>query len=123
MKKRIVIFSGAGLSAESGIPTFREADGLWEQHRIEEVASPEGWRQNPALVLEFYAKRFEKMKTCLPNPAHKAIAKLSLHHEVICITQNIDDLLERAGVENVWHLHGQINVQKCQWHFCADRSE
>jgi len=116
MKKRIVIFSGAGLSAESGIPTFRESDGLWEQHRIEDVASPEGWQRNPSLVLDFYAKRFKKMQTCKPNLAHEAIAKLSRHHEVLCITQNIDDLLEKAGVKTVWHLHGQIDVQKCEWH-------
>ncbi|ACF15133.1 Silent information regulator protein Sir2 [Chloroherpeton thalassium ATCC 35110] len=116
MKKRIVIFSGAGLSAESDIPTFRDSNGLWESHRIEDVASPEGWQRNPALVLDFYAKRYEKMQTCKPNSAHEAIAKLSLRHEVICITQNIDNLLEQAGVETVWHLHGRIDVQKCEWH-------
>jgi NAD-dependent deacetylase len=114
--KKIVIFSGAGLSAESGIPTFRDSNGLWEQHRIEDVASPEGWQRNPALVLDFYAKRFEKMQTCKPNPAHHAIARLSEHFEVICITQNIDNLLEQAGVKNVWHLHGRIDNQKCEWH-------
>ncbi len=116
MKKRIVIFSGAGLSAESGVPTFRESDGLWESHRIEDVASPEGWAKDVALVLDFYAKRFQKMKTCLPNPAHEAIAELSKHHYVVCITQNIDDLLERAGVKNVWHLHGRIDWKKCEFH-------
>jgi len=116
MKKRFVIFSGAGLSAESGVPTFRESGGLWETHRIEDVASPEGWQKDPELVLDFYAKRFEKMKTCKPNPAHLAIAELSHHHDVVCITQNIDDLLERAGVKNVWHIHGRIDWKKCEFH-------
>ncbi|MFZ4619360.1 MAG: SIR2 family NAD-dependent protein deacylase [Bacteroidota bacterium] len=112
----IVIFSGAGLSTESGIPTFRDSGGLWEQHRIEDVASPAGWKRDPQLVLNFYAKRFEKQSECLPNPAHYAIAELSKHHSVVNITQNIDTLLERAGCENVWHLHGRIDMQKCEYH-------
>lgn len=120
MSKRIVIFSGAGLSAESGVPTFRDADGLWENHRIEDVASPQGWRRDPALVLEFYARRFLAMGQCRPNPAHEAIVRLAGHHEVVCITQNIDTLLEQAGMADVWHLHGRIDVQKCEWHHsCA----
>lgn len=112
----IVIFSGAGLSTESGIPTFRDSGGLWEQHKIEDVASPEGWRRDPKLVLDFYAKRFQKQSECLPNPAHHAIAELAKHHTVINITQNIDTLLERAGCEDVWHLHGRIDLQKCEYH-------
>jgi NAD-dependent deacetylase len=112
----IVIFSGAGLSTESGIPTFRDSGGLWEQHRIEDVASPEGWERNKKLVLDFYAMRFVKQAECLPNPAHHAIAELSEHHHVTNITQNIDTLLERAGCENVWHLHGRIDLQKCESH-------
>lgn len=112
----IIIFSGAGLSTESGIPTFRDSGGLWEQHRIEDVASPEGWKRNPRLVLDFYAKRFEKLAECQPNPAHFAIAELAKHHTVTNISQNIDTLLERAGCENVWHLHGRIDLQKCEYH-------
>jgi NAD-dependent deacetylase len=92
----IVIFSGAGLSTESGIPTFRDSGGLWEQHRIEDVASPEGWARNKKLVLDFYAMRFTKQAECLPNPAHHAIARLSQYYTVVNITQNIDTLLERA---------------------------
>lgn len=117
MKKRIVVFSGAGLSAESGIPTFRASDGLWENHRVEDVASPEGWARNPKLVLEFYAMRFEKIREVEPNPAHYAIASLQEGFEVINITQNIDNLLERAGCDNVWHLHGRIDRQKCERHY------
>lgn len=112
----IVIFSGAGLSTESGIPTFRDSGGLWEQHRIEDVASPEGWGRNKKLVLDFYAMRFIKQSECLPNPAHHAIAQLSQHHRIVNVTQNIDTLLERAGCENVWHLHGRIDMQKCEFH-------
>lgn len=112
----IVVFSGAGLSAESGIPTFRDSGGLWEQHRIEDVASPEGWERNKRLVLDFYGMRFRKQQECLPNPAHYAIAELSKKYRVVNITQNIDTLLERAGNENVWHLHGRIDMQKCEYH-------
>ncbi len=112
----IVIFSGAGLSTESGIPTFRDSGGLWEQHRIEDVASPEGWSRNKKLVLDFYAMRFVKQAECLPNPAHDAIAQLSKNHTVVNITQNIDTLLERAGCGQVWHLHGRIDMQKCEFH-------
>jgi NAD-dependent deacetylase len=117
MGKTIIIFSGAGLSTESGIPTFRDSGGLWENHRIEDVASPEGWRRNPKLVLDFYALRFHKQNECLPNPAHRAIAQLAKNHTVVNITQNIDTLLERAGCETVWHLHGRIDLQKCENHF------
>jgi len=116
MKKRAVVFSGAGLSAESGIPTFRGSDGLWENHRIEDVASPEGWARNPKLVLNFYAMRFEKVQSVQPNAGHFALAKLQEKFEVINITQNIDNLLERAGCKNVWHLHGRVDWQKCERH-------
>lgn len=114
--KKLVVFSGAGLSAESGIPTFRDSGGLWEQHRIEDVASPEGWERNKKLVLNFYEQRFLRSLQCQPNPAHHAIAKLQGLFDVVNITQNIDTLLERAGAKNVWHLHGRIDYQKCELH-------
>lgn len=98
MEKRLmVVFSGAGLSAESGLPTFRAADGLWEQHRIEDVATPEGFDHNPELVLEFYAARLEACRAAAPNAAHLTIARLQERYEVVNFTQNVDDLLERAG--------------------------
>ena len=115
--KKAVIFSGAGLSAESGIPTFRDSGGLWDNYRIEEVASPEGWEKDSALVLEFYRRRFEQMQNSKPNAAHYAIAQLQEKFDVLCITQNIDTLLEKAGVKNVVHLHGQINYAKCESYF------
>lgn len=117
MKPRAVIFSGAGLSAESGLSTFRDSGGLWENHRIEDVASPEGWRRNPKLVLDFYAERFRRYRACQPNAAHYAIARLQDKFEVINITQNIDTLLEQAGCQTVWHLHGRADMQKCEWHY------
>jgi len=117
MKKHLVVFSGAGLSKESGVPTFRDAkDGLWENYRIEEVASQEGWQHDKKLVLEFYAARMANIRKCQPNEAHKAIARLQEKFHVLNITQNIDDLLERAGCEHVWHLHGSINSRKCERH-------
>lgn len=115
--KKIVVFSGAGLSAESGISTFRDSGGLWENHKIEDVAAPIGWMQNKTLVLDFYAQRFVQMQQCQPNAAHQAIAQLATIFDVVCITQNIDTLLEQAGVKDVWHLHGRIDYQKCEWHF------
>jgi NAD-dependent deacetylase len=115
----IVVFSGAGLSAESGVPTFRDSNGLWEQHRIEDVASPEGWRRNRQLVLDFYAQRFLKEKECQPNAAHRAIGELYARYNLVNITQNIDTLLERGGSTNVWHLHGRIDYRKCERHFSA----
>jgi NAD-dependent deacetylase len=117
MKKKIVVFSGAGLSAESGIATFRGSDGLWENHRIEDVASPEGWTRNPKLVLDFYNRRFEKVKQVQPNAGHIALAELQEKFDVVHITQNIDNLLERAGNQTVWHLHGRIDHQKCERHY------
>lgn len=116
--KNVVIFSGAGLSKESGIPTFRDSkDGLWHNYKVEDVADQEGWKKNPEIVLQFYQHRWENIKSCEPNAAHKAIASLEGDHfNVINVTQNIDDLLERAGARNVWHLHGSINARKCEWH-------
>jgi len=111
-----VVFSGAGLSAESGIPTFRDSNGLWENHKVEDVACPDGWQKDPALVLNFYRMRFEAIKACEPNEAHKSIARLQDKFNVINITQNIDDLLKRAGCTDVRHLHGVINQKKCEHH-------
>jgi len=107
-KQRLVIFSGAGISAESGLRTFRDSDGLWEQYRIEDVATPEAWRRDPALVLHFYDLRREQVLAARPNAAHLAIANLEKAFEVQVITQNIDDLHERAGSKHVLHLHGEI---------------
>jgi len=108
MKKKLVILSGAGISAESGIKTFRDADGLWEGHDIMEVASPEGWRKNNELVLDFYNKRRQQLKEVRPNRAHEILAELEANFDVHIITQNVDDLHERAGSKNVLHLHGEL---------------
>jgi NAD-dependent deacetylase len=108
MKKKIVVFSGAGISAESGIQTFRDNGGLWENHKIEEVATFEAWIKNKELVLNFYNQRRKQIMNACPNDAHKMIAELEKTHEVQVITQNIDDLHERAGSSNVLHLHGEI---------------
>ena len=106
--KKIVIFTGAGISAESGIKTFRDGDGLWEQYRIEEVATPEAWARNPEVVLDFYNQRRRGIANASPNAAHIGLADLQAHFNVQIITQNIDDLHERAGSEKVLHLHGEI---------------
>lgn len=111
-KTKLVIFSGAGMSAESGINTFRDSDGLWENHRIEDVATPEAWRNNPVLVQRFYNERRKKILASEPNAAHLAIAALEQHFDVHVITQNIDDLHERAGSKKVLHLHGNIRLAK-----------
>ncbi|MBP7173223.1 MAG: NAD-dependent deacylase [Cloacibacterium sp.] len=108
MKKKIVVLSGAGISAESGISTFRDADGLWENHKIEDVASPEGFERNPQLVLDFYNQRRKQLKDVQPNDAHKILAELEKDFEVNIVTQNVDDLHERAGSTNVLHLHGEL---------------
>lgn len=108
MKKKIVVFSGAGISAESGIQTFRDNGGLWENHNIEEVATFEAWTKNKELVLNFYNQRRKQIMNSFPNDAHKMIAELEKTFEVQVITQNIDDLHERAGSSNVLHLHGEI---------------
>ena len=107
-KKTIVVLTGAGVSAESGINTFRDAGGLWEGHDVMEVASPEGFRKNPALVLDFYNQRRSQLKEVEPNQAHKIIAELEETYNVIVVTQNVDDLHERAGSTNVVHLHGEL---------------
>ncbi|WP_217606447.1 NAD-dependent deacylase [Chitinophaga sp. GbtcB8] len=108
MKPRLVVLSGAGISAESGIKTFRDSNGLWEEYDIYEVASPQGWQKNPALVLEFYNLRRKDVSTAQPNAAHLGLAQLQDKYDVRIITQNIDDLHERAGSRHVLHLHGQI---------------
>ena len=111
-KQHIVVFSGAGLSAESGILTFRDSDGLWENYRIEEVATPEAWQRNPELVQQFYNSRRKQIISAQPNLAHLKIAELENVYQVSVITQNIDDLHERAGSTNVIHLHGNIRLAK-----------
>ncbi len=108
MKQKLVVLSGAGVSAESGIRTFRDGNGLWENHDIMEVASPEGWRKNRELVLDFYNQRRKQARECQPNEAHLALARLEEHFEVQIITQNVDDLHERAGSSQVLHLHGEL---------------
>lgn len=109
MKKPLLaVLTGAGISAESGIRTFRDANGLWEGHRIEEVASPEGWQRNPLKVLEFYNQRRKQLGETAPNKAHRILKKLEDFFEVFVITQNVDDLHERAGSSNIIHLHGEL---------------
>lgn len=110
--KRIVVFTGAGMSAESGVQTFRDGDGLWEQHRIEDVATPEAWSRDPDLVTTFYNQRRKRIIEVQPNEGHKMIAELEQLADVVVITQNIDDLHERAGSKNVLHLHGNIRMSK-----------
>ena len=108
MKKKLVVLTGAGVSAESGIKTFRDSDGLWEGYDVMEVASPEGWRKNPALVLDFYNQRRENAAEAKPNAAHIGLGELEKDFDVTIITQNIDDLHERGGSSKVIHLHGEI---------------
>jgi NAD-dependent deacetylase len=108
LKKNLIILTGAGISAESGLKTFRDSDGLWMGYNVYEVASPQGWRKDPELVLHFYNQRRREVAKALPNAAHKAIADLENNFNVTVITQNIDDLHERAGSKNVIHLHGEI---------------
>ncbi len=107
-KKHLVVLSGAGISAESGLKTFRDSDGLWNGYDVYEVASPQGWHKNPQLVLDFYNARRKDVATALPNAAHIGLAELEQDFNVTIITQNIDDLHERAGSTNVLHLHGEI---------------
>ncbi|HBM2026586.1 TPA: NAD-dependent deacylase, partial [Acinetobacter baumannii] len=109
---KLVVFSGAGMSAESGIRTFRDSNGLWENYDIQQVATPEAWERNPALVQRFYNERRKNILEAQPNEAHQYIAKLQDHYDVQVITQNIDDLHERAGNQNVLHLHGNIRLAK-----------
>lgn len=108
MKKNLVVLSGAGISAESGVKTFRDSGGLWENHRIEDVASPEGFARNPKLVLDFYNARRRQLKEVAPNSAHYILANLEERYHVQIITQNVDDLHERAGSTSILHLHGEL---------------
>lgn len=107
-KKKLVIFSGAGMSAESGIKTFRDNGGLWEEYRVEDVATPEAWERDPELVTRFYNQRRKQVMEAQPNEAHKIIADLQKYFDVTVITQNVDNLHERAGSKKVIHLHGEI---------------
>lgn len=106
--KKLVILTGAGMSAESGISTFRDSDGLWEQYRVEDVATPEGFKTNPELVLQFYNDRRKQLLNASPNAGHTALAAFEKDFDVHIITQNIDNLHERAGSSNVLHLHGKL---------------
>jgi NAD-dependent deacetylase len=106
--KRLIVLTGAGISAESGIATFRDAGGLWEGYRVEDVATPEAWIKNPALVLDFYNQRRRKALEAKPNRGHVILAELELHYNVTVITQNVDNLHERAGSSKVLHLHGSL---------------
>jgi NAD-dependent deacetylase len=108
LKKNIVVLTGAGISAESGIPTFRDKDGLWEKYDFMELASPEGWAKDYKLVLEFYNVRRKKVREAKPNAAHLALVDLEEQYNTVIITQNVDDLHERAGSKNILHLHGEI---------------
>jgi len=108
MKKKLVVLTGAGISAESGLKTFRDSDGLWEGYEVTEVATPRGWKKNPQLVLEFYNLRRGNVLEAQPNAAHYGLAALEAYYDVQIITQNIDDLHERGGSSNVLHLHGEI---------------
>ena len=107
-KKKIAVLTGAGVSAESGISTFRDSNGLWETYRIEDVATIEAWYKNRELVLDFYNQRRSQLKDCSPNLAHKLIADLQSKFDVCVVTQNVDDLHERAGSKSVIHLHGEL---------------
>ncbi len=109
---KLVVFSGAGMSAESGISTFRDSNGLWENYDIQQVATPEAWQKNPVLVQRFYNERRKNILEAKPNEAHQYIAKLQNYFDVQVITQNIDDLHERAGSSKVLHLHGNIRLAK-----------
>ncbi len=106
--KKLVVLTGAGISAESGIATFRDAGGLWEGYRVEDVATPEAWRKDPALVLDFYNQRRKKALAVKPNRGHEILAELEKHFNVTVVTQNVDNLHERAGSSNVLHLHGSL---------------
>lgn len=116
--KKIVVLSGAGISAESGIPTFRASDGLWENHRIEDVATPEAWARNPALVQDFYNQRRKQALSVQPNAGHLALVKLEEQYDVTIITQNVDSLHEKAGSSRVIHLHGELSKARS----CVDET-
>lgn len=112
MKPKLVVFTGAGISAESGIKTFRDSGGLWEEFDINEVATPQAWEKNQKLVLDFYNKRRKQVLEAQPNKAHYALVELEAKYDVQIITQNIDDLHERAGSKKVLHLHGEITKSR-----------
>jgi NAD-dependent deacetylase len=120
---RIVVLTGAGISAESGVPTFRDANGLWEGHRVDEVATPEGFEADPDLVLRFYDERRRGVASVVPNAAHRALARLegAIGDELLVVTQNVDDLHERAGSRNLVHMHGELRRALCM--ACGARPE
>ena len=120
MRRKITVLTGAGVSAESGITTFRDSDGLWENHNVEDVASIEGWYRNPSLVLDFYNARRSQLPTVRPNAAHVAIAELEREYDVTVVTQNVDNLHERAGSTRVIHLHGELTKVRPE-NCCNDR--
>ena len=107
--KKIVVLTGAGMSAESGLKTFRDSDGLWENHNVYDVATPEAWERDPEMVIKFYNDRRKQVRVAEPNKAHVSLGKLEQKYNVSIITQNIDDLHERAGSTHVIHLHGEVN--------------
>lgn len=113
---RIVVLTGAGISAESGVPTFRDADGLWEGHLVEDVATPEGFERNPDLVQRFYDERRRAVASVVPNAAHRALARLegAVGEDLLVVTQNVDDLHERAGSSRVVHMHGELRRALCR---------
>ena len=113
--KRVVVLTGAGISAESGVRTFRDNDGLWEDHRVEDVATPGAWASNPDLVWRFYQARRRQLNEVGPNPAHHALVRLENGLDAfLLVTQNVDDLHERAGSRNVLHMHGELSVMRCE---------
>jgi NAD-dependent deacetylase len=118
---KVVVLTGAGISAESGVPTFRDADGLWHGHRVEEVATPEAFERSPSLVHAFYDARRDALAAVEPNPAHRALARLEevVGDDLLVVTQNIDDLHERSGSRRVLHMHGQLRSALCR--SCGDR--
>ena len=113
--KKLVVLTGAGISAESGLKTFRDSDGLWEGYNIEDVATPRAWRKDPQLVLDFYNMRRKAVIEAQPNAAHIGLAELEAHYEVHIVTQNVDDLHERAGSTNVLHLHGEVLKMRSEY--------
>lgn len=118
--KKITVLTGAGVSAESGVSTFRDSDGLWENHKVEDVASIEGWYRNPQLVLDFYNARRAQLFQVRPNSAHLAIAELEKDYKVTVVTQNVDNLHERAGSTKIIHLHGELTKVRPE-NCCNDR--
>jgi len=116
MTRKICVLTGAGISAESGIRTFRDADGLWEGHDVQEVATPQGWHNDPALVLDFYNQRRSQLKSVAPNEGHLQLCRLEEAYETVIITQNVDNLHERAGSTHIIHLHGELDKVRSTLH-------